>query len=156
MVTSVCCIAPQEPKIHVKLIIVLILYSCLIGRTTLTSASAPNDKHDKTCYLCVNPGISFWNTQEAHEHNTLYVPCTTSLFNSSSSGIRADVIVVLEERQSIESHFSINVYEHFKNVGCISRLLTYFSHCTKKILWYSDCQEQNPCEIDHSREIKLN
>ena len=56
----------------------------------------------------------------------------------------------------IESYFSFNVYEHFQNVGCISRLLTYFSHCTKKILWYSDCQEQNPCEIDHSREIKLN
>ena len=67
---------------------------CLIPRTTVTSLSAPKDTRCcKTHPLCVNPGVPFWTCEKTHKLRVRW--------QASSSGIRADVTVVLEVRQSL-------------------------------------------------------
>ena len=66
---------------------------CLIPRTTVTSLSAPKDTRCKTHPLCVNPGVPVWTREKTHKFRARWQAC--------SSGIRADVTVVLEVRQSI-------------------------------------------------------
>ena len=72
---------------------------CLTQRTTVTSLSAPNDTRCKTHPLCVNLGVPFWTCEITHK--------LRARWQASSPGIRADVTVVLEVRQSISSITSI-------------------------------------------------
>ena len=66
---------------------------CLIMKTTVTSLSAPKDTRCKTHPLCVNLGVPFWTREKTHKLHTWW--------QASSSGIHADVTVVLEVRLSI-------------------------------------------------------
>ena len=66
---------------------------CLILRTTVTSLSAHRDTRGKTHALCVDPGVPFWTRETTHKLRTRW--------QASSSGIRADITVVLKVKQSI-------------------------------------------------------
>ena len=80
---------------------------CLIPRTTVTSLSASKNTCCKTHPLCVNPGVPFWTCEKTHK--------LRARWQWSSSGIRTDVTVVLEVRQSIETvsiiHLHIRYYD---------------------------------------------
>ena len=54
---------------------------------------APKDTRCNTHPLCVNPGVPFWTREKTCK--------LRARWQASSSGIRADVTVVLEVRQSI-------------------------------------------------------
>ena len=71
---------------------------CLIPRPTVTSPSASKNTSCKTHPLCVNPRCSFLNVWE----NT---QVARARWQASASGIRADVTVVLEVRQSIQKFY---------------------------------------------------
>ena len=67
---------------------------CLIPRTTVTSLIASKNTRCKMHPLCVNLGVPFWMREKTHK--------LCAWWQASSSGIRADVMAVLEVRQSID------------------------------------------------------
>ena len=67
---------------------------CLIPRMTVTSLIALQDTRCKTHPVCVNPGVPFWTREKTHKFR--------ARDQASSTGIRADVTVVLVLRQSID------------------------------------------------------
>ena len=64
---------------------------CLIPRTTVTSLSTSKETRCKT----VIPGVPFWTREKTHK--------LRARWQASSSGICADVTVVLDVRQSIDT-----------------------------------------------------
>ena len=57
----------------------------------------PKDTRCKTRPLCVKPGVPFWTREKTHK--------LRARWQASSSGIRADITVVLEVRESIQKCF---------------------------------------------------
>ena len=86
-----CLVASMPPSHHTKQICIL----CLIPRTTVTSLIASKNTRCKMHPLCVNVGVPFWTREKTHMLHARW--------QASSSGIRADVTVVLVVRQSIVS-----------------------------------------------------
>ena len=66
---------------------------CPIPRMTVTSLSVPKDTRCRTHHLCVNPGVPFWTREKKHK--------LRARWQVSSSGIRADVTVILDLRHSL-------------------------------------------------------
>ena len=111
---------------------------CLIPRMTVTSPSAPKDTRCKSHPLCVNPGVPFWMREKTHK--------LRARWQASSSGIRADVTVVLEVRQSIENSKSENNPQNCANYFKL-KLLVLESHyilggsgsCSMDNEWWPGC-----------------
>ena len=82
---------------------------CLL-RTTVTSLSTPKDTRCKTHPLCVNPGVPFWTREKTHKF--------CARWQASSSGLPADVTVVLEVRQSIASILNETSHLLMPNTWC--------------------------------------
>ena len=83
---------------------------CLIPRTTVMSLSAPKNTRCKTHPFNMHQSrCSFFERVRKH---TSCARDDKRLLQASSSGIRADVTVVLEVRQSIESRIGRNGTKH--------------------------------------------
>ena len=102
---------------------------CLISRTTVTSLGASKDKRCKTHHLCVKTQDSFLNT---------YVRKHRSYARDNN----ADIIVILEMRQSIDHSYLLHRDSWFIPVYWITTQVDWGQkgiHCTANIVVFTGC-----------------